>query len=745
MLIPVVLSGGAGTRLWPVSREGQPKPFMRLPDGQTLLGKTYRRAAGLLAGHGEIVTVTNREHYFQSKDQFQAARLGRHRGHFILEPTGRNTAPAIAVAALALQAEHGDAAVLVVMPADHLIRNEEAFREAVGHAARLAVAGHLVTFGVVPDAAETGFGYIELGDRLDEQGAAKVRRFVEKPDEETARRYVESGGFLWNSGMFCFTASTLVDELAQHAPALLEQARACLAASAAVKMADGIQHELAGEAFAALPDISIDYALMERSARVAVVPAAFDWSDIGSWGAMSELLDADAEGNRGSGDTLFVDTRNTFVQSDGRLVATVGVDDLVVVDTSDALLIARADRVQEVRRVVQRLKDERHEAYRLHRTVNRPWGSYTVLEEVAALQDQANRGQAGRALVAADAPSPQRALDRGARHGQGHQWRWRAAGQQQRVDLHSRGPPASPGKPGGHRPGDDRGAERRIPGRGRHRPLRGPVRQGGLMLLGLSRSLWGYRGFVLGSVKREFQSRYRGSLFGALWTVLNPLSMIVVYTVIFSQVMRARLPGVDDGLAYSVYLCAGLLTWGLFAEITSRSQSMFIENANLLKKISFPRICLPVIVLLNAGVNFAIILALFLGFLALSGRLPGAALLALVPLLAIQVLFAAGLGMILGVLNVFFRDVGQLFGICLQFWFWLTPIVYPIGILPEGIRSLIELNPMTALMRSYQQLFLHGQWPDWPSLLPITLLALLLCALGLRLFRQRVGEMVDEL
>ncbi len=199
------------------------------------------------------------------------------------------------------------------------------------------------------------------------------------------------------------------------------------------------------------------------------------------------------------------------------------------------------------------------------------------------------------------------------------------------------------------------------------------------MLLGLSRSLWGYRGFVLGSVKREFQSRYRGSLFGALWTVLNPLSMIVVYTVIFSQVMRARLPGVDDGLAYSVYLCAGLLTWGLFAEITSRSQSMFIENANLLKKISFPRICLPVIVLR------------------------------------------------------------------LQFWFWLTPIVYPIGILPEGIRSLIELNPMTALMRSYQQLFLHGQWPDWPSLLPITLLALLLCALGLRLFRQRVGEMVDEL
>ncbi len=381
MLIPVVLSGGAGTRLWPVSREGQPKPFMRLPDGQTLLGKTYRRAAGLLAGHGEIVTVTNREHYFQSKDQFQAARLGRHRGHFILEPTGRNTAPAIAVAALALQAEHGDAAVLVVMPADHLIRNEEAFREAVGHAARLAVAGHLVTFGVVPDAAETGFGYIELGDRLDEQGrprcAASSRNPMRKPPVATWKVAVSCGtpGCSVSRPRPWSTSWRSMPRLCWSRPGL------CLAASAAVKMADGIQHELAGEAFAALPDISIDYALMERSARVAVVPAAFDWSDIGSWGAMSALLDADAEGNRGSGDTLFVDTRNTFVQSDGRLVATVGVDDLVVVDTSDALLIARADRVQEVRRVVQRLKDERHEAYRLHRTVNRPWGSYTVLEE----------------------------------------------------------------------------------------------------------------------------------------------------------------------------------------------------------------------------------------------------------------------------------------------------------------------------------------------------------------------------
>ena len=265
------------------------------------------------------------------------------------------------------------------------------------------------------------------------------------------------------------------------------------------------------------------------------------------------------------------------------------------------------------------------------------------------------------------------------------------------------------------------------------------------MLLSLYRSLHSYRGFILGSVKREFQARYRNSLFGALWPIFNPLSMIVVYTVIFSHIMRARLPGVDDSMAYSVYLCAGLLAWGLFSEITLRSQTMFLDNANLLKKISFPRICLPVIVLINAGINFAIIIALFLGFLLVSGRWPGMALLALLPLILLQMMFCAGLGMVLGVLNVFFRDVGQLFAICLQFWFWLTPIVYPISILPEWVQRLLQLNPLTNLIASYQNLFLYGQWPVWSSLLPIFVAGALLCVIGLRLFRQRVGEMVDEL
>ncbi|MCP2229675.1 UNVERIFIED_ORG: lipopolysaccharide transport system permease protein [Pseudomonas silesiensis] len=227
--------------------------------------------------------------------------------------------------------------------------------------------------------------------------------------------------------------------------------------------------------------------------------------------------------------------------------------------------------------------------------------------------------------------------------------------------------------------------------------------------------------------------------------MLNPLSMIIVYTVIFSHIMRARLPGVDDSMAYSVYLCAGLLAWGLFAEITLRSQNMFLENANLLKKISFPRICLPVIVLFNAGINFAIIMALFLGFLLITGRWPGMALFALIPLMALQMMFCAGLGMILGVLNVFFRDVGQLFGICLQFWFWLTPIVYPMSILPDWVQRLLQLNPLTNLIVSYQNMFLYGQWPVWSSLLPIFVTGLVFCLIGLRLFRQRVGEMVDEL
>lgn len=259
------------------------------------------------------------------------------------------------------------------------------------------------------------------------------------------------------------------------------------------------------------------------------------------------------------------------------------------------------------------------------------------------------------------------------------------------------------------------------------------------------RPIWAYRGFIRGSIQREFQSKYRNSLLGAAWNIINPLAMIVVYTVIFSQLMRAKLPGVESAYAYSIYLCAGVITWGLFAEITSRSQSMFLDNANMLKKLSFPRITLPLIVVLNAVLNFAIILGLFFVFLLISDAWPGWVSLALVPILLIQIILASGLGMVLGVLNVFFRDVGQFFGIFLQFWFWLTPIVYPANILPQSVKAWLALNPMYPLINSYQGIFVQGLWPDWASLAAPLALGLLLCFAGLRLFQRHGGDMVDEL
>ena len=234
-------------------------------------------------------------------------------------------------------------------------------------------------------------------------------------------------------------------------------------------------------------------------------------------------------------------------------------------------------------------------------------------------------------------------------------------------------------------------------------------------------------------------------MLGAAWMVIQPLAMIIVYTVIFSQVMRAKLPGMDSMFSYSIYLCAGIINWGLFSEIVSRCQNVFIENANLLKKLSFPRICLPVIVVGTATLNYSIILSLFILFLVLSGNFPGLVFISIFPLLVVQVGFSVGLGVTLGVLNVFFRDVGQLFGVVLQFWFWFTPIVYPLAIIPESLRPLMLFNPMAGLVGAYQDVFVNRSWPDWQSLWFVALLSALLCFIGIKLFRKRVGEMVDEL
>jgi mannose-1-phosphate guanylyltransferase len=384
-IVPVILSGGAGTRLWPLSRESAPKPSMPLPDGETLLAKTARRALAL-PGAADLLTVTNREHYFQTKDIYAGLPCGLPaRSSFLLEPFGRNTAPAVALAALVVEARYGCDTPLLVLPADHLIRDQDAFAAAVARAAELARAGSLATFGIAPLGPETGFGYIECGGALGGERtppAFAVRRFVEKPPLARAREYVAAGHYVWNSGMFCFTPATILAAFAKHAPAVLDAARPVAARLAG--NGDAAMLEIDATLFAAVPDISIDYAVMEKAAaagEVAVVRGAFDWSDIGSWQAVSELAPIDADGNHGQGERIMIGTTRTYVNASERLVATVGVDNLVVVETPDAVLVAHRDHLQRVKDVVDELKARGHEAYKLHRTVARPWGAYTVLQE----------------------------------------------------------------------------------------------------------------------------------------------------------------------------------------------------------------------------------------------------------------------------------------------------------------------------------------------------------------------------
>ena len=383
-IVPVILSGGAGTRLWPLSRETAPKPSMPLPDGETLLAKTAARALAL-QGVSELLTVTNREYYFHTRDAYAGLEGGPpKRTSFLLEPFGRNTAPAVALAALCVEMTAGGDAVLLVLPADHLVRDQAAFAAAVAQSVRLAQSGLLVTFGIGPTHPETGFGYIECGGAIagTTPSAFSARRFVEKPPLATAREYLVAGNFVWNSGMFCFTSSAIIAAFARHAPGVLDAVRPIAKAIAANGHASMLEIDAA--LFAAVPDISLDYAVMEKAAaagQVSVVRGTFDWSDIGSWQALADLESPDADGNRGQGDRVSIATTGTYVNAGDRLVATVGVKNLVIVDTPDALLVAHRDHLQRVKDVVVELKARGHEAYRLHKTVARPWGAYTVLQE----------------------------------------------------------------------------------------------------------------------------------------------------------------------------------------------------------------------------------------------------------------------------------------------------------------------------------------------------------------------------
>ncbi|HDS1073842.1 TPA: mannose-1-phosphate guanylyltransferase/mannose-6-phosphate isomerase [Stenotrophomonas maltophilia] len=364
---PVILSGGSGTRLWPLSREAYPKQFLPLAGELTMLQATWKRVAPI-AARGPLV-IANEEHRFVAAEQLQ--QVGAEPAAIILEPVGRNTAPAIAVAALEATRDGGDA-LLLVLPSDHVITNEAAFRSAVQAAAGAAEAGKLVTFGIVPTGPETGYGYIKAAEG---QGLRAVERFVEKPDLDTATGYVSSGQYYWNSGMFLFKASRYLQELERFQPAMLAGSRQ--AWQQARRDADFTR--LDKDAFTAVPSDSIDYAVMEKTADAVVIPLDAGWNDVGSWTALRDVSQQDGDGNAHQGDVIAIDCRNTYAYGQ-RLVAMVGLDDVIVVETDDAVLVGKADRMQEVKTVVAQLKAEGRSEATWHRKVYRPWGAYDSID-----------------------------------------------------------------------------------------------------------------------------------------------------------------------------------------------------------------------------------------------------------------------------------------------------------------------------------------------------------------------------
>ena len=381
-LQPVILSGGSGTRLWPLSREQYPKQLLQLTGNATMLQDTALRVrdfVGSIEVAAEPIVVCNEEYRFITAEQMRAC--GCPTGHILLEPVGRNTAPALTLAALQARSD-GDDPVLLVMPADHVVQDAKGFHLAVDAGLASAVDGAMITFGTVPDRPETGYGYIRAGGEIAEN-LREVAEFVEKPDVATAERYVASGEYLWNSGIFMVRASVWLRAIECFNPAV---AHACQKAFAsAVRDADFVR--VARESFLASPSDSIDYAVMEKLAGTpelgiapCVVPMSVGWSDVGAWDALWSLATRDEDGNAGRGDALFVDSRNNLVHATDRMVACLGVDDLVVVETPDAVMVARRDRTQDVRKIVARLRSEGRSQVAAHRKIHRPWGFYDSID-----------------------------------------------------------------------------------------------------------------------------------------------------------------------------------------------------------------------------------------------------------------------------------------------------------------------------------------------------------------------------
>ena len=371
MLHSVIMAGGSGSRLWPASRTLYPKQFLSIAGEQTMLQETLARLDGVEVSGSTV--ICNEEHRFIVAQQAQDA--GRALSSIILEPVGRNTAPAIALAAFDLLARNeGQSPLMLVMAADHLIQNVPAFHQAVAEAAKQAEGGALVTFGIVPESAHTGYGYIRRGD--EQGGAYSVAQFVEKPDAETAQSYLDDGAYYWNSGMFMFAADTYLAELKAHRPDIYA---ACEAAFAE-RSQDADFLRVGKDAFTACPDDSVDYAVMEKTTKAVVVPLSAGWSDVGAWSSLWEVSESDGDDNVVHGDVLTHNTNGSYIRAESRLVATVGLKDVVVVESNDAVLVADKHQVQDVKKIVEQLKAEGRNEILHHRHVHRPWGVYDSID-----------------------------------------------------------------------------------------------------------------------------------------------------------------------------------------------------------------------------------------------------------------------------------------------------------------------------------------------------------------------------